>query len=1151
MTQRPNMTQHLRRHSVAQAVCLLLATPLSAISAEAPLADAPVGVGVTSATVKPNIAMVVDDSGSMGELFMPDSIKNNSGKKCFGYKGHNSMAYDPTYTYKPPFKPGGSTYTDQKTRFPDSSFTAALYDGYFPTGSNNSFDGSDNGAKNLTTTKPFAYGSWDQTPYYYSTYTGASPTACNNDSTYTSVTAASDIEAPGVTKGSAAAKTNYANWYSYYRQRAYTMKAAVGEAFSTTSDAYRIGLFFINSSEREQISDFTADKRTDWYTKLYAGTDNGSTPLRTSLSQMGRMYAGKLKSTLGDPVQYSCQQNFTILSTDGTWNDNSNPVKLDGSTAIGDVDSAAARPYLDAKKASNTLADTAYYYFTTDLRTSDLGNCENTIDGTTYTQLCENNVLGTARDNNQQQHMTTFTLGLGVSGTITYESDYETAPNKSGVTQYFDILNKTADWPAPSDSKSSTKIDDLWHAAVNGHGYYYSASNPTSLEQGLRAALAGVSARVGSSTAAATSNLEPVTGDNTVYLAKYRTVKWDGELVSKTIDPDTGVISSTNTWETQAKMDTQVYSASSGDGRVIKYFNSSASNKVKDFTYANLNTDGLSSYFTNACTNQILSQCTSLIPAQQTLADSGDNMVNFLRGRTTYEASIGAVNPLFRDREHVLGDVVNSVPVYVKKPQFEYEQYDTTYASFKSSNTSRSGNVYFGGNDGMLHAINAETGAERWAYVPSYVMPNMRTLADTNYQHRYYVDGSPTAADICTDTTTATATAPSICSSDSNWKTILVGGLNKGGCGYYGLDITDPTTPKGLWEFTHANLGYSFGNPIVTRRKDGKWVVLISSGYNNVPGVCGKGSGVGDGKGHLFVLDAATGVLLTDISTDTGSTSTPSNLGKLNAWVDNAQLNTADAVYGGDMQGNVWRFDFDDNHGASGNEALLLASLKDGSSNTSLPQPITTKPELAYIQNSRVVMVATGKLLATEDLSATQTQSLYGLKDTMAANSGLGNPRANSDIKSRTFTTSITTGGKAIRTISGDTLNWTDNKGWYVDFSTSKERVNVDMQLQYNILTAAANIPDSNACTAGGYGWLYYIDIETGKALTTSPDQAAGYKLSSNSLVAGIKTVKLQNDKTVTIVTDTLGDSTVQSAPSPTGSSSGTARRTMWREIQD
>lgn len=1114
------------------------------IAAELPIADGPVGVGVTSSTVKPNIAMVVDDSGSMDEVYMPDSISGNSDKRCFGFKGYNTMAYDPTYTYKPPYKPGATTYTDGKPRYPDASFSAALYDGYFSVLSA-TFDGSSNRAVNLNSSKPF---SSSGTAYYYSTYSGTS-TSCDTSSKYTLVSSASDIEAPGVTKGSTAAKTNYANWYSYYRKRAYTMKVSTGEAFNALNDSYRVGLFFISEDPTpEKIADFTTTKRNDWYNKLYSSEMAGGTPLRRALSQMGRMYAGKLATQYGDPVQYSCQQNFTILSTDGAWNSEGS-LQLNGTDVIGNVDGTAPRPFKDTKSASDTLADTAFYYYSTDLRTTELGNCSNTIDGVTYDGLCENNVLGTARDNNTQQHMTTFTVGLGVNGTVLYESNYETAADIKGKTQYFDILNGSADWPSPTSS-ASAKIDDLWHAAVNGRGYYYSASNPTSLEQGIKAALAGVSARIGSSTAAATSNLEPVTGDNMVYLAKYRTVLWDGDLVAKTINPDTGVISTETSWTAQTAIDTQVSSASSGDGRSIKFFSASATNKLKDFTFTNLSADGKGTQFTNACADSVLSQCDGLTTTQKTLANSGENMVNFLRGQSTYEAGPSSTNPLFRDREHILGDVVNSVPVYVKKPQFDYDKFDTTYSSFKTGST-RGGTVYFGSNDGMLHAINSDNGTERWAYVPSPVMGNMRKLADVNYSHIYFTDGSPTAADICITPTAVSGTTASTCSASTAWRTILVGGLNKGGCGYYALDITDPTNPKGLWEFTNDNLGYSFSNPIVTRRKDGKWVVIVSSGYNNVPGTCGKASGVGDGKGHVFVLDAATGALLSDISTNVGSASDPSNLGKLNVWVDNASLNTADAVYGGDAKGNVWRIDFDDNHGATGTEAFLIATLKDGSGTA---QPITTKPELAYVNNNRIVMVGTGKLLAVSDLSTTSTQSLYAVKDDLSASTGMGDPRSSSNagvVKSRTFVAGTSSSGRSIKTITGDALNWATDKGWYVDFSTSKERLNVDMQLQYNILTLATNVPDSNACTAGGYGWLYYLDIETGKALPTATDSGAGYRLGSNALVAGIKTVKLQNDKTVTIITDTLGDSTVESSPSSSGSGAGAARRTMWREIAD
>lgn len=1331
-----------RRVAVVALLASCGALPEFVAAAVTDLANAPLANGLTSTTtVKPNIAFVVDDSGSMDEQNMPGGESTNRDKRCWGSYKYNTLFYNPHETYKPPFKLDGDEYSDGVTRYPDADFTKALKDGYFLEGGVTFSDPSgSNTTTNLSTLSnltPYAVtcrsgeGCSDSTSkYYYSVLnkTVTNPAACQDNSAYDIVIDPNKIGAPDIpTTGRtaaqiAAAKTNYANWYTYYRRRAMLMKAATGEAFKDLDESkYRVGLFFLNSAESNadkstqknndlKIDDFSGSasgtQRHTFYTKLYGSRDGGWTPLRAALSRMGRMYAGKI--TDWDPVQYSCQQNFTILSTDGYWNTDAEtssygPKKINGTDNVGKQDgppSAAASasatitinsdtnscyrvegisvntgpatvqllggpvpdqakdkvnclssgdsmgealrdainarttapnfsasydsksnklvltadismgdltatpsltyekqsgkfwsswsfaatafsggaaavdgavlPYKDTHNVADTLADVAYYYYTTDLRDIAFGNCSNVMGSTTYSELCENNVKGSGKDSSNQQHMTTFTIGLGVNGTLTYESNYETANKDSdgNTTQYYDIVNNTSYWPKPDTNPG--KIDDLWHAAVNGRGTYYSATNTKTLQEGIQTALAGIQARKGSSAAAATSNLEPVAGDNFVYVALYQTVKWYGDLMAFSIDPATGTLSGTSMWSAKDELDSQVAEATSGDGRTIKFFSAGATGKLKDFNEANLTADGLNGHFEDICgKSPAIDQCGAdggdLADPQKVLANNSGNLINYLRGGATFEdkgSNTTADNRIFRGRDHVLGDIVNAVPVYMKKPPFSYDTYDTSYATFKNNNVNRAGTVFVAANDGMLHAINAENGTERWAYVPTFVMKNMWRLADRNYgnNHQYFVDGSPTIADVCS---TLDADNAQLCSSASNWRTIVIGGLNKGGCGYYALDVTDPASPKGLWEFSNDNLGYSFGNPVVAKRKDGRWVVIFTSGYNNYPSNgCGS---TGDGNGHVFVVDAVTGELLDDIETYTsgtnqaGTAGTPSGLAKLNAWIDDAALPVADRLYGGDMLGNLWRIDFDNNHEPSGKEAVLLAQLKDGSNN---PQPITTKPELAVVPASGsqkpIVLVGTGKYLGTDDLKDKSQQSIYALKDSLLS-TGISDVRGAS-VKARTLTQTKgkdngSLAGRIIRLISGDNVNWSTDDGWRLDLNPGNaspgERVNVDMSLQFNILTAAANVPTDNLCDVGGEAYLYFLDINTGKNLISATESMAGVRLGTNALVAGIKTVRLTSGKTVTIITDTAGGVGTEDNPSPSGGGGAGARRTTWREIPD
>ena len=398
-------------------------------------------------------------------------------------------------------------------------------------------------------------------------------------------------------------------------------------------------------------------------------------------------------------------------------------------------------------------------------------------------------------------------------------------------------------------------------------------------------------------------------------------------------------------------------------------------------------------------------------------------------------------------------------------------------------------------------AVTGE-GSERWAYIPSMVIPRLKNLASIPYSHQYFVDGSPAVGDVCFGHSVSTP-----CASTSAWHTIVVGGLNAGGRGFYALDVTLPDTPKALWElkggagttcltdaqanpdptdptatlyYEDCNIGLTFGNPIITKRaSDGKWVVLLTSGYNNVfPG---------NGQGYLYVVDAQSGAILNRVGTGVGCDGLsatapcvpgnidPSGLSRINAWVDNAFLNnTALRVYGTDLKGNVWRFQLDP--GAAGYlTAVRITTLTDGST----PQPITTRPELALINNMPVVYVATGKLLGTSDTSTTQVQSIYAFADDLTSLSAV-TIRGNSAYVQQTLTAL----DPDTRTATSNAVDWTTQKGWYVDLPDSGERANVDPILQLGTLVVPTNVPSNDTCVAGGYGWVNFLDYKSGSYVT-------------------------------------------------------------------
>jgi type IV pilus assembly protein PilY1 len=772
----------------------------------------------------------------------------------------------------------------------------------------------------------------------------------------------------------------------------------------------------------------------------------------------------------------------------------------------------------------NTLADVAMYYYKTDLRTSTLGNCTGALGA--GTNVCQTTDIA-GQTTNVTQNMETFTLGLGVNGTLSYTDDYLINPKKS---DYFALTQGTKTWPNPTVSTNGgdpTNVDDLWHAAVNGHGQYFSAGDPSEVVLSLKTALQAITERKGSSSAAATSTLQPVDGDNDIFVAQFTSAEWIGDVQKFSINPSDGTISTTAAWSATTQLKAMI---DAGTARTVYYFKkdtgTAMTGTLRAFTYANLTTDALNGNFDNFCSKTGAGggaapvQCATLTSTDKTTANSGANLVSWL---------LGASNAVYRTRDAALGDIINSSPIYVGAPKFKYTE--NNYGTFASNKASRAGTLYVGANDGMLHAFDRATGNEKWAYIPSAVLPNLYKLADTDYpgNHQFFVDGAPQVGDVWDGT---------------NWRTILVGGLNKGGRIYYALDVTDPANPIALWEFSDSNLGLTYGNPVITKRKDGTWVVAFGSGYNNV----------GDGNGYLYVVNAITGAKVTGSpiptytsgTTPAGTATAPSGLSKINAFIASELDNTAKVFYGGDLLGNVWRFDIDSNVAPFG-KAFLLANLSVGST----PQPITTIPTLAEINylgsTYTVVYVGTGRYLGTGDVSNTDQQSIYALKDD-GSTTGLGNVRASGKLVTQTISNATSSTGTAIRQATSNAVAWNTKSGWMVDLPSSGERVNVNMLLALNVLSVATNIPTSDVCDAGGKSWLYRFDIGSGAAVSNAPDGAVGIPL-GNVLVAGQTIVQLPDGRLITI--STLSDTTLRTDSQPPPPSAGTLHRTSWRELSN
>ena len=475
--------------------------------------------------------------------------------------------------------------------------------------------------------------------------------------------------------------------------------------------------------------------------------------------------------------------------------------------------------------------------------------------------------------------------------------------------------------------------------------------------------------------------------------------------------------------------------------------------------------------------------------------------------------------------------------------------------------------VYVGTNAGMLHAVNGSltgtnAGKELFAYVPGalYAGPSgtpqtngLAALGNPTFTHYNFVDATPVAADLDFGKTVG--------GSGSNWRTILIGGLGKGGRSLYALDITDPAamvtgaTPadkeatlasKVLWEFTHPDLGFTYGEPAIVKTRKYGWVAIFGSGHNNA-----------DGKGYFFIVNPRTGALLEKIGTGAGSVGDPAGMAHVQAFLLDRTDGTADSVYAGDLHGNLWRLDVTAASGAYP-APLKLAELADA---TGARLAVTSRP-LIIAQpgtNRRYVTVGTGRLLHPNDSGSTQAQRFFAIIDGTGARfnptatppAGFTYPIQRTDLKELTDLTQEIT------------LDLTSKIGWFVDLGRvaggAGWRVISDSTSFNGIVSFAAMVPASDsACEPTGTSRVYAIDLGKGVSRLLGPVPPGSPPNTAPPVVA-------YNDTLLGVVTDVrffgdgkMGGKRFLMTGSDTGGinvppgafvTPGGLRRLNWREV--
>ena len=886
---------------------------------------------------------------------------------------------------------------------------------------------------------------------------------------------------------------NYRNYLKYkntnptfHKTKIQVAKDVIKE-FIDNVEGVRLGVMKFNNNEGGKIQSAIVSLDDSSKTTVKDNIDDisasGYTPLAETLYEAGLYLKGGASyfnspQTYISPIEYGCQRNYVVIITDGDSTKDRNSVLRNGATgfpAIGDQDGDGFEPgYAHAK---------TYYDCSSCNPSCSYPNCPSGCISPNCTNSCCNNLDGSDYLDDVAMYLYQTDLRSDFTGTqnaITYTIGFT-------VNSQWQLLERTAQ---------------------HGHGKYYFCEDAQGLAESFQNVIADILAKSSSFVApiVPVSQMEKSTAGDKMYLALFKPQRdgmWKGNIKKFGIAQPMGVTSDcpyNPAFEVGEVIDATCKKALDPYGQ----FYSTA----KSY-WVTINNDNDGGEVENGGVGEVLMDRDFGIEPRKiyTYLQSNVNLVN-----SSNEFKAANITPemlgLTSGDTDGRNKVINYVYGYDAYGQIPSQKRDWILGAFLHSRpfivsyNSSTSVIYAGSNDGMLHAFDASNGKELWAFIPPSLLQKLQALhLDVN---EIFVDGSPKAylkrdsdGNIGGDGTEA----------------ILIFGLRRGGDRYIALNVKDPANPKFLWEIgpsaivygttetnteTYIELRQSWSNPkignIENGTKDGKPVIFIGGGYdeqqdNDVPPADDKGRAV-------YVIDALTGALIKRFSNaehpSTMTYSIPSDVSP----VDTDGDGKIDRLYVGDMGGRMWRFNIKGSNPGSWSGKIIFQSNpgRDASTGRKIfyPPDVTLETEVITVDgnptNRDYEMLYFGTGDREHPKNTTIVDRLYAIKD-------------------RDPTTPLTESADQLVDVTEDLLQEPGTpldtlksireqlkqlNGWFIKLNQNDGEKSLSSPvIFYGIVyyttftpTSETSNPEDDPCYVGeGKGRLYVVEYNTGNAI--------------------------------------------------------------------